>query len=249
MAGIDRMSAISLRLHLYFGREQIGGATGFIVQQDGKPFLITNWHVLSGVNPNTNEILDKNLRVPNYVMIFHNCSRGLDVRVQNPEPLLNSNGKRLWFEHPRGKEIDVVALPLQNIPQEAEIMPLDLSLADVDMAINPAMDVSIIGYPLEFAEKNFFAIWKTGHIAYEPEVDYDGKPIFLVDATTRHGMSGSVVIKRVYEVLTSTTGQRNVVTGGSITKFLGIYSGRVNDFVELGMVWKPRAITEILDLV
>ena len=33
---------------------------------------------------------------------------------------------------------------------------------------------------------------------------------------------------------------------GSSTQFLGIYSGRIRDNSEVGRVWKPKAIRELL---
>ena len=52
------------------------------------------------------------------------------------------------------------------------------------------MPISIIGFPLGMSGPSRMAIWKTGHIATEPDVDYNGEPFFIIDATTRQGMSG-----------------------------------------------------------
>ena len=57
-------------------------------------------------------------------------------------------------------------------------------------------------------------------------------------------MSGSPVIaKRVCIYQTSKTNQI-----GNAVRFLGIYSGREisEDGIEIGIVWKPRVIHEIL---
>lgn len=44
--------------------------------------------------------------------------------------------------------MDVVALPLQNIPSDADLYAMDLGLAAVDVQPQPAMPVAIIGFPI-----------------------------------------------------------------------------------------------------
>jgi hypothetical protein len=85
------------------------------------------------------------------------------------------------------------------------------------------------------------ALWKTGHIASEPESDFMGKPVVIVDATTRPGMSGSPVIVREF-----------AIDGIHVAsnRFVGIYTGRIglNDGRDsaLGEVFKPKVIHEIM---
>lgn len=70
--------------------------------------------------------------------------------------------------------------------------------------------------------------------------------MFLIDATTRGGMSGSpVVLRQVGGYLTKSGGQ--VIMPGVSTRFLGIYSGRLPRDSEIGRVWRPRLIKEILE--
>ena len=161
------------------------------------------------------------------------------------EQLFNSDGNPRWIEHVEGQKIDVVALPLTEVGGDVKIYPFDLKLADVDMVLEPAMQVSIIGYPYGLATAGAWPIWKTGHIASDPGLDYDGRPAFLIDATTRGGMSGSPVVLRLHG------GYRNsqniyTMVGGTSTKFIGVYSGRIHDQAEIGRVWRPHLITEIL---
>jgi hypothetical protein len=122
--------------------------------------------------------------------------------------------------------------------------PLDLAFARTDVLVQPAMTVSIIGYPLGLTAHGAWPIWKTGHIASEPDLDYNDMPCFLVDATTREGMSGSPVVLRFWGGYPKRDGSKTI--GGSVTSFLGIYSGRIHKDSEIGLVWRPRVIGEIL---
>jgi hypothetical protein len=76
-------------------------------------------------------------------------------------------------------------------------------------------------------------------------VDYGGKPAFLIDATTRGGMSGSPVIRRVYGAYASTQALAVLGEGGA-TRFIGVYAGRIHDAAEIGLVWRPRVVEEVL---
>jgi len=157
--------------------------------------------------------------------------------------IIDKNGTKFWLEHERGNAIDVVAVPLE-ISDDLKIYDIDLALADFDLMLYPSEAVSIIGYPKGITSGGKLPIWKTGHIASDIDVDWDGKPAFLIDATTKGGMSGSPVIaKRVSIYQTS---QGNQI--GNAVRFLGVYSGREisPSGIEVGFVWKPKVISEIL---
>ena len=108
-----------------------------------------------------------------------------------------------------------------------------------------AMLVSIIGFPMGMSAFGKLPIWKTGHIASEPLLDLGEEPAFLIDATTRGGMSGSPVVLRLNGGYKTRSGNVMMVTSGFRTLFLGIYSGQW-PHPEIGKVWKPIVIKEIL---
>ena len=193
---IDPLSACSLRLEVVARGNALGTATGFVVESGERYHLITNWHVAAGRNLDTNELLSHTGAVPDELRIVHHLKVRLGSWAVFSELLFDGNGYPRWLEHPQGYAIDVVALPLTQHPDVA-FYPLDLALADTNMLPQPGMPVSIIGYPYGLATGVGWPIWKTGHIASDPDLDYDGRPAFLIDATTRGGMSGSPVVLRL----------------------------------------------------
>ncbi len=243
---IDPLSARSLYLELTALGQSLGTATGFVVEHGERYYLITNWHVVSGRQPETNSILSPTGAVPNELRIVHH-GRTLGNWVVRIEPLLDENGDPLWLEHPRGRQVDVVALLLHAIDEDVRIYPFDLSLADTDMVPQVAMPVSIIGFPFGLASAGAFPIWKTGHIASDPDLDYKSLPAFLIDATTRGGMSGSPVVLRLLGGYSTRSGNIIMAQAGSSTLFLGVYSGRIHGQSEIGIVWRPHVISEILE--
>lgn len=90
-----------------------------------------------------------------------------------------------------------------------------------------------------------FAIWTRGFIASEPEVDLNDLPVFLIDARTRPGQSGSPVI--AYSGAgANPMADGSLAFGGPVTNLLGVYSGRINEQSDLGRVWKAQAVRDIL---
>jgi len=207
--------------------------------------LITNWHVVTGRDPNTEEPLsDIGVADPDTIRIWHHDAKRLGSWYQIAEPLIDlTKGIKLWKGHPLGKQIDVIALALKP-NDDIRVYNLDTSLAQTDLVLAPSEPVSIVGFPFGIAAAGKFPIWKTGHIASDIDLDYDGKPVFLVDATTRPGMSGSPVFARRIGGYRSSTAMWNL--GGSAVRFLGVYSGRIREQADVGMVWKPSVIDDIL---
>lgn len=237
---IDPISCCSLLLILKSKGGILGNATGFIVEKNDDYFLITNFHVISGDE-------DEDTKPDEIEILYHSTAK-LGSWVIRSEKLYKDEVPE-WIEHPKGNSIDVIALPLKDIDLEIKIYPFDLNLANVDMIPRPAMPVSIVGYPAGIMTGGGFPIWKTGHIASDPDLNYDNKPMFLIDATTRGGMSGSPVILRLGGGFQQSDGSRMMVSSGFFTKFLGIYSGRImsEESTELGQVWRPHLILDILN--
>ena len=75
-------------------------------------------------------------------------------------------------------------------------------------------------------------------------------PIFLIDCRARPGQSGSpVVAYRSGGSVVLEDGTTVVVSGGPVHRFFGIYSGRINEKSDLGLVWKAQAIRELVDSI
>lgn len=156
--------------------------------------------------------------------------------------------KPLWIEHPSlGADCDVVALPLSS---DLEIEWFDYEISQVssptDPILDPSSEVSIVGFPFGLTGGGLAAIWSRGTIATEPATNFQGAPMFLVDSRTRPGQSGSPVI--FYQnggVIRQQDGGTGMIMGPR-TKLLGVYSGRINELSDLGMVWKISVIADIV---
>lgn len=253
---VDDYSLTSLRLDLYFDNTILGSATCFIVNEKGKDFLVTNYHVLTGRHPDTNRVINSSAAIPNKIRVWCHSSlsvRGYGAWVIRDLSLYDEEGKPRWIEHPQmcirdpehpsEHNVDIVVLPLDS-DIDIKIYSIDLFGND-DILVAPGTPVSIIGYPLGLTGADLFPIWKTGHIASDIEAHYSNR-FFYIDATTRGGMSGSPVVYRSWGVNQTLSGEI-IFSNGITTKLLGIYSGRIHEDSEVGIVWKPYLIKEIID--
>lgn len=241
---IDALSATSLLITTKSNGLSLETATGFIVERNGRYYLITNWHVVAGRHPDTNKTTHPSAALPERLEVRIHDKNNLGQCNLIEFNLHDTNGNKIWLEHPNGQNVDVVAIDLSIFTLNVAPFTLDLELANEDIAVQPAMSVSIIGFPFGLSAGGIWAIWKTGHIASDLDVDYDHRPAFLIDATTRGGMSGSPVIARATGAYMTRNGAY-VISTGHINRFIGVYSGRLREDSELGMVWRPNVIEEI----
>ena len=246
--------------------------SGFFYRVDGQIFLITARHNFSGKHWETNDYLHKRYPVaPTHVCVgFRSTPPPEGYKPDEPVPimlyllqLLDAAWTPVWREHSRyGRGVDVAALAFR-IPEPADfiVMPWD---AETASSRNPAskiwvtQDVSVVGYP--YGERSGFdlPLWIRGAIASEPALFYPYRgqeyPLFLVDARTRTGQSGSPVVSVQQPfTLTPTDDGKFTYSVAPRWRLLGVYTGRVpddsapgSDFgSDLGFVWRIEEVTEI----
>ena len=257
---ISPLSLFSIKIRQICQGKEYGGGTGFIVREvnDGPPFLITNWHVLTGRNPqNPENLLDPVMpSSPDAfrVELFEantDLERKLTVRI----PLYAAaSGQPRWLEHPKfGNLVDIGALELQGPLERAEIVSSAELHSQRNMKLEVGMDVCVVGFPYGLTVGGILPLWKKGIVASEPWVQIDDLPRFLIDASTRKGMSGSPVFAISNGTYRTTDGKVVQDFGLHPTyNFIGIYSAYLpspgkEPLPELGVVWHERAIGEIFE--
>ena len=74
---LDRLSLSTIPANPFFNDRQLGDATGFIWKRRERYYLITNWHVVSGLNFFTNmHLLERRLATKKITLPFpHPCRR------------------------------------------------------------------------------------------------------------------------------------------------------------------------------
>lgn len=246
MTTLARPSGASLLLVMKAKGQAIGTATGFLVKKDESVLLFTNRHVVRGRHNYTNEVLSSSGAVPDEVEIYHNKKGKTGVWIPVTEHLYDDLSP-LWLEHPDLREkADVVALQLSKT-KDIEVLDYDPTDAGPEIRFGPSEKVSIVGFPFGKRAGGCLAIWVTGTLASESIINYDDLPQFLVDSRTRPGQSGSpVILYRAGGMVAMDNGESSVFSG-PVTRFVGIYSGRINAESDLGIVWKIEVVQKIRD--
>lgn len=244
----------SLYIEMYFNDTCLAKGTGFIAESLKGYNLITNRHNVTGRHQLTDEPLHNQNGIPNRILIYHNHKNRFGYHIPKFEQLKDEDEKIKWREHPIwGSKFDCIALPLKEV-EEIDFYPYTPSKPGHDIKISPSDSISIIGFPfgidsLNATSTNKIAIWVGGLVASEPEIDYEDLPQFLVDCRGRTGLSGSPVIAYRSDGVVKDKGGETVSYDGPAARFLGIYSGRINDKSDLGFIWKAEAIAELINSV
>lgn len=237
-------SVASLYLVTLANGLDLATATGFLVQRGGGTYLVTNYHVLAARNSVGANMLSSGAW-PDEVAILHNVAGQLATWQPERERVRDDDGP-LWLTHPTlGRRVDVVALPLTKL---AGYDPFSYDLeGGPDVQFGVTSQVSIIGFPFGRTGGGAFGIWVQGTVATEPAVDFDDLPCFLVDSRTRRGQSGSPVILFFGGGMVPMADGSTAMFGGAVWKLLGVYSGRISEESDLGVVWRREVIAEIID--
>jgi hypothetical protein len=239
----------------------LSNATGFVVRRGGVPFIVTNVHVVTGKHTDTGAKLAANQPPPDLLTICHHFTEEMRIGhgawTFREERLVRDAIEPMWYEHPNKdlrerphpktfgeRVVDVAALALKET-ERVELYEVSLEPFEPNVLIRPGLPVSIIGFPFGESTGGYFPIWKTGHIASDFDETVNER-YFLVDASTREGMSGSPVIFRPLGPYLGASGAVLVGDGGT-SFFLGIYSGRIRADSDIGIVWRPKIIAEVLD--
>jgi hypothetical protein len=246
MGTIAKPSVQSLLIEMRFNGQGLSTGTAFVVDTPTQgPHLVTNRHNVTGRHQATGEPLSKTGGIPSHIAIVHNRKGQLGQWVQRIEPLF-SDAKARWVEHPAlGSKADFVALKLTDL-NDVDLFPYDLAPEGNQIRVGPADTVSVIGFPFGMTAGGAFAVWATGFLASEPEVDFDNLPIQLIDCRSRQGQSGSPVLAfRSGGAVPMSDGSTAMFTG-PVERLIGVYSGRINAESDLGIVWKTSAISQLI---
>jgi hypothetical protein len=227
-------------------------ASSFLYKFKDDIYLITNWHNVTGINPENGVPLSRHSGIPTVFIIYFRLKNEPGSALKTIINLYQDDDYQnpCWLEHPIfGNKVDVVAI---KIEQKVEFHYSPINNADFETDIPPEVsdEAFILGYPFEDFRYLGLPIWKKASIATEPTVNEDQLPKLLVDTATRSGLSGSPVIFQrigIHKLENGVITNNSII--GRIRGFLGIYSGRIGKgeiHAQLGIVWKGKVIEEII---
>ncbi|MFH1927236.1 MAG: serine protease [Chloroflexota bacterium] len=263
---VEHLSMITTPVILLKGKEMVSQGTGFYYAlQDSSHgtilFLVTNYHVLTGYPPKET----KPPKGDNIVFYLHKDADNPGDVKQIRFPLFTKHGKPVWLSSKEFPQADVAVIPIvASLSADTQVFGISEDWTGSSMKVRPTSTITLIGYPYGYYDKkSWLPVWKTGSIASEPDVDFEGKPVFLVDVSAFPGMSGSPAFAIAYGAYETVEG---ATTFGHVQEFLGVYASMqmlreekyleevtsesrlgvvIDKSLELGHVWKASLIIEI----
>ena len=228
--------------------------TGFLfcdTERFGEPktFIVTNRHVVEGFD--------------NGFVFFHRAVND-EPSYQAPVPGIAESWKN-WHFHP-DKNIDIAILPAENSIlrfNSTDIgftQTISSSLLLHDNEPHTLEDVVFVGYPKGLWDPvHALPIARRGMIASFLNLDYNGLPCFLIDASVFEGSSGSPVFLLTTEFVKTNEG----FLPHQKCNFIGILSASLStacqflkintaeekpaEHIDIGIAFKARAIIETID--
>jgi len=243
-------------------------ATGFFWRRADKVFLITNWHVVTGINmmsgePVANGWCPEKLVVQYFtkVVLAEPSAAVLGPNTKTMEcptveiPLYQDFHRPFWIQHPMTFDwsVDIVAIQIDGALKDKSQAQCVNDRDYPQLYHFAGSEIFVLGHPISKKDSAYpvlFPVWKRGSIASEIIVPWNMRPAFLIDSRTSEGMSGSPVFSRVFGPAAYGDG---TVKADSIlaSEFMGVYSGRLFDDennASIGLVWHRHLIDQILDL-
>lgn len=244
----DPFSQVPVFIKMKFGTTELAVGTAFFYRRNGGLFLVSNWHNFSGRDPATRQPLADHRGVPDTVSCYMCLNAPVIKREWSDIPLIE-NECPAWYHHPSfGSGVDIGVLPVSLNDKFKAIVLNDIPYEQ--MTLRVSHDVFVLGYPLGIMNSHGLPVWKRASVASEPGTS---SPTYLVDTATRSGMSGSPVLFRYrgfYKNDPQSTAPADDDWFGEGDMFAGVYSGRLGASsleAQLGVVWKPHLIDEIID--
>ena len=212
---VDLQSLMTTPVWLLDGRRQVSQGTGFFfanMRADGTAdavFLVTNYHVVTGHAPRVSAPRSGD-------RIQLRCTR--TSRSENTVVRVAAYNVR---NGPSGRRASNFRTPTSCCAAAAAHRAAPCLEAHTRGDIKTAQPQARRSGPYGFFDRrHLLPIWKTGHVASEPDVDFEGEPTFwwMCPRSRNVGLTGLAVATGIYE------GEDGIMHPGRVRKLLGIFS-------------------------
>jgi hypothetical protein len=200
MAHSQELPIDSLKNYSYLatGGNRIGpidnNGTGFIIKYFESFYFVTNYHVLTGRDPFTNEKIPTLKDTNTAIYVIFRPKNGPKLYCPIKYDLYNSFGKRNFsISKTTDYYIDIAILPIV-LPENALTYYLDISMLDTSFNSNSKFKIVITGFPNgkfknDWQPENYFSEIIPLKLSDRNEFN----PYFYSNSRTVGGMSGSPI--------------------------------------------------------
>jgi len=202
---IDQGSLASVRITANRDNAFLKSGTGFFIAVNSyKVYFLTNDHMVGGQFDRDEyfRLYHKQIpkeKIPN-TLVFNLFDFAFNRTIQDAISIRDTNGTPLWIpfwenEEKKSGLLDVIAIKM-DMGFDFHNMVIYTTDANIDPSVKlrPTSELFVVGYPVDSTFGTIYPVWKRGTVASEPNLSMLGNSCFLIDATTRRGMSGSPVL-------------------------------------------------------
>jgi len=221
----EQLTHCTIRIECDLADGRTGTGTGFFFrfaehEDQHIPAIITNKHVVSGA-----------VRGRFHLTLANNSGEPLTGQHQ---AIQFDNFERRWLQHP-SPDVDLCVMPIAPLIRSAQQQNIRFFYIAADRSLIPTQaelddltaleDIVMIGYPNGIWDSaNNLPIIRRGITATHPNIDYNGRPEFIIDAACFPGSSGSPVF--IFNLGGYTTRSGGTVIGPNRVKLMGVlYAG------------------------
>lgn len=183
------------------------------------PVIITNRHVIKDSKKGSFQLTRTNADGTPQVGKFDN--------------IVFDDFEKKWISHPRS-EIDLCIMPIAPLYHEAKTQGISFFHRQFDESLLPSQqlltdltaleEILMVGYPVGLWDStNNMPIFRRGITATHPNLDFEGREEFLIDAACFPGSSGSPVL--LYNLGNYTDRQGGIIIGTRIALLGILYAG------------------------
>jgi hypothetical protein len=216
----------------------------------GASYLITNRHVVTGQNSLDELRVAANCPAISALRVAVHAAGRFGTWLPLVLRLGDDDGRPYWLEHPEhGPRMDVIALPLGDVRDQDGVDLMTYPHAGPAARMGLGTELQVIGFPIGFdpiGDGAPLGVWTRGTIAWPPSLAWRYLPAFLIDCRSRPGQSGSPVIFAASEFTLYRHANGSIATG-PVQELIGVYSGRLHQDSDIGVVWKRDAVREIVE--
>lgn len=251
---MDSIYFTTVKIDVYHKSKYLWTGTGFFYNSGKKKYIVTNKHILD--KEKKRWFQGGGFNIPSKVVVKIHGSHTDLLKHTIWEIQLRDDNRNFWHSHSK-IDCDVALIPLDDktligehlktfIPYFSPRLTFISEPLINTFDINSFAMLAVLGYPLAFHDATHnLPIGRTASLATPYNVDFNGKPCFLVDGRLFEGMSGSPVVCTPHNLF---------VQGGKPEgqKLLGIFSEQIisnKQPLQLHVVWHARLIKEIADKV
>jgi hypothetical protein len=224
LSASEQLAFVTTRIHSETNSGKVSVGTGFffsfkVSESEHIPIIVTNCHVIEDSARG--------------IFQLTRADENNNPMIGEFENIIIDRFEQVWLRHPN-QAVDLCVMPLAPLLREAQKQNERFFFRSLDENLLPTQqllteltaleEILMIGYPVGIWDSvNNMPVFRRGITATHPNLNYEGREEFLIDAACFPGSSGSPVL--LYNLGSYASRQGGTVIGTRISLLGVLYAG------------------------